>query len=407
MNIETARPRLSELTSLRFFAALHVMFFHAYSMHVITVDGWLRQISYIGYVGVSLFFVLSGFILVYTYAGSPIVRAGFWRARFARVYPAYLFSLLFCAPFFFYAATHLPIPFFAWASHHMKLASFLPLVLLQSWVPPGAMSWNPVAWSLSVEALFYFLFPFLLPLLAKFSRSALLVVAALCWAASLSVTGWYTLTNPDHLTVINPDQLNAFWLNVIKFFPPMRLPEFILGMATGLIFLKSRTPANPAGAKPTSSSEALAVGFPAACLLAVGLLAGAVAAIFSAQIPFAMLHTALLAPAFAAIVYGLALQPKWTAFLRWSPLVLLGNASYSFYLLHSNIMGMYFFGSTGQLTHTSFAGVVGAFALVTAASLLVFRFIEEPARRKLRGKTLRKTPETPSELASSAPVVAT
>jgi peptidoglycan/LPS O-acetylase OafA/YrhL len=402
LNIETARPRLSELTSLRFFAALHVMFFHAYSMRAITVNGWLRQISSIGYVGVSLFFVLSGFILVYTYAGAPIVRAGFWRARFARVYPAYLFSLLFCAPFFFYAATHLPIPFFAWASHHMKLASFLPLVLLQSWVPPGAMSWNPVAWSLSVEALFYFLFPFLLPLLAKRSRGALFAVAGLCWAISLSVTGWYALTNPDHLTVMDSDQLGAFWLNAIKFFPLMRLPEFILGMAAGLIFLKSKTLANPAATKPASSSDALATG-----LLAVGLLAGLVAAIFSAQIPFAILHTALLAPAFAAIVYGLALQPKWTSFLRWSPLVLLGNASYSFYLLHSNIMGMYFFGSTGQLTHTSFAGIVGAFALVTAASLLVFRFIEEPARRKLRGKTLLKNPETPSELAGGAPVAAT
>jgi peptidoglycan/LPS O-acetylase OafA/YrhL len=399
LNIETARPRLSELTSLRFFAALHVMFFHAYAMRAITVNGWLRQISSIGYVGVSLFFVLSGFILVYTYAGAPIVRAGFWRARFARVYPAYLFSLLFCAPFFFYGATHLPIPFFAWASHHMKLASFLPLVLLQSWVPPGAMSWNPVAWSLSVEALFYFLFPFLLPLLAKLSRGALFGVAGLCWAISLSVTGWYALTNPDHLTVMDSDQLSAFWLNAIKFFPLMRLPEFILGMATGLIFIKSRTSVKPAMANQASSSKALAAG-----LLAMGFLAGAVAAIFSAQIPFAILHTALLAPAFAAIVYGLALQPKWTSFLGWSPLVLLGNASYSFYLLHSNIMGMYFFGSTGQLTHTSFAGIVGAFALVTAASLLVFRFIEEPARRKLRGKTLLKNPETPPELASSAPV---
>jgi peptidoglycan/LPS O-acetylase OafA/YrhL len=402
LNIETARPRLSELTSLRFFAALHVMFFHAYAMRAITVNGWLRQISSIGYVGVSLFFVLSGFILVYTYAGAPVIPAGFWRARFARVYPAYLFSLLFCAPFFFYAATHLQVPFFAWASHHMKLASFLPLLLLQSWVPPGAMSWNPVAWSLSVEALFYFLFPFLLPPLAKLSRGALLGVASLCWALGLSVTGWYALANPDHLTAIDSDQLNAFWLNVIKFLPLMRLPEFVMGMAAGLIFLKSRTLASAAAAKPTASRGPLAAG-----LLAGGVLAGAAAAIFSAQIPFAILHTALLAPAFAAIVYGLALQPQWTAFLRWSPLVLLGNASYSFYLLHSNIMGMYFFGSTGQLTHTSFAGIVGAFALVTMVSLLVFRFIEEPARRKLRGKTLQRNPEAPSELAGSAPVAAT
>ena len=400
MNIEIARPRLLELTSLRFFAALHVMFFHAYAMHAITVNGWLRQISSIGYVGVSLFFVLSGFILVYTYAGAPMVAAGFWRARFARVYPAYLFSLLFCAPFFFYGATHLSIPFFAWASHHMQLATLLPLLLLQSWVPPGAMSWNPVAWSLSVETLFYFLFPFVLPRLAKLSRSALFAVAALCWGIGLAATSWYTLATPDHLAVITSDQMSSFWLNVIKFFPLMRLPEFILGMATGLIFLKSRTPADPQASALKSSSVSLAT-----TLILAGLSAGAAAALFSDQIPFAILHTALLAPAFAAIVYGLALQPKWTAFLRWSPLILLGNASYSFYLLHSNIMGMYFFGSTGQLVHTSFAGVVGAFAIVTIASLLVFRFIEEPLRRKLRGKTVLKNPGSSPQLASGTTVV--
>lgn len=382
MNIETARPRLSELTSLRFFAALHVVFFHAFAMGALTGPAWLRQASSIGYVGVSLFFVLSGFILVYTYAGSPVQAGGFWRARFARVYPAYLFSLLVAAPFFFYTTTHhLPIPFFAWPAQHLKLASLLPLLLLQSWVPPGAMSWNPVAWSLSVEALFYFLFPFLLPGLAKLSRGSLLLAAALCWACSLTITGWYAWSNPDHLTVIGPDQMLSFWLNVMKFFPLVRLPEFVLGMTVGLIFLKSKSSAKSA-----------------VPLLGAGLLAVGLAAAFSAQIPFAILHTALLAPAFAAIVYGLALPPKWAQFLSWAPLVLLGDASYSLYLLHSTIMGMYFFGEHG-LRHTTFGGVALGFAIIVCAALLVFKRIEEPARRKLRGKTLLRKPGMPAEVA--------
>jgi peptidoglycan/LPS O-acetylase OafA/YrhL len=388
LNIETARPRLSELTSLRFFAALHVVFFHALAMKVFTGSGWLQKISSIGYVGVSLFFVLSGFILVYTYAGAPILAGGFWRARFARVYPAYLFSLLVGAPFFFYGATHLHIPFFAWASRHMEAASALPLLLLQAWVPQGAMSWNPVAWSLSVEALFYFLFPFLLPALAGLSRRGLFAVAGLCWAISLSITGWYSWRNPDHLSVLGPEQMNSFWLNVMKFFPLMRLPEFILGMATGMIFLKSKS--------------ATKIAIP---LIAAGLLGGALAAAFSAQIPFALLHTALLAPAFAAIVYGLALQPGGSKFLRWAPLVLLGNASYSLYLLHATIMGMYFFGSSG-LRHTGPAGIALAFAIIIGAAILVFKFIEEPARRKLRGRTEMLKPEAAAELAGSTRVAA-
>jgi peptidoglycan/LPS O-acetylase OafA/YrhL len=389
VNIETARPRLPELTSLRFFAALHVVFFHAFAMKIFTSDGLLRKASSIGYVGVSLFFVLSGFILVYTYAGAPLVAGGFWRARFARVYPAYLFSLLVAAPFFFYGATHLPIPFFQWAARHMTAATVLPPVLLQAWVPQGAMSWNPVAWSLSVEALFYFLFPFLLPALAGLSRRGLFAVAGMCWAVSLAITGWYSWSNPEHLKVMGPDELTAFWLNVMKFFPLMRLPEFILGMATGLIFLKGKSAARMATP-----------------LILGGLIAGALAAVFSSQIPFAVLHTALLAPAFAALVYGLALQPAWSKFLRWAPLVLLGNASYSLYLLHSNIMGMYFFGNAGLLQHTSPAGIAVGFAIILAAAILVFKFIEEPARKKLRGKTELRKPEAPAELAGSSTVAA-
>ena len=82
------RPRVPALTSLRFFAALHVFVFHMYAMQIANTSGWARQISSIGYVGVSFFFVLSGFILVYTYADRPISAREFWRARFARIYPA-------------------------------------------------------------------------------------------------------------------------------------------------------------------------------------------------------------------------------------------------------------------------------------------------------------------------------
>jgi peptidoglycan/LPS O-acetylase OafA/YrhL len=89
MNLDDARPRLPALTSLRFFAALHVVCFHFLAFKIVSGERWLGQISSIGYVGVSFFFVLSGFILVYTYAGRDIPARDFWRARFARIYPAF------------------------------------------------------------------------------------------------------------------------------------------------------------------------------------------------------------------------------------------------------------------------------------------------------------------------------
>jgi peptidoglycan/LPS O-acetylase OafA/YrhL len=53
----------------------------------------------VGYVGVNWFFVLSGFILAYSYAGRALELGSFWRARWARVYPAYFVSLCLTARF--------------------------------------------------------------------------------------------------------------------------------------------------------------------------------------------------------------------------------------------------------------------------------------------------------------------
>ena len=113
MSLEVFRPRLPAVTSLRFFATFHVALFHMNEMGALTGPRWLKAFAGIGYVGVSFFFVLSGFILVYTYAGREIRLHDFWQARFARIYPAYLFSLLISFPFFYYGTLKMHISFFA------------------------------------------------------------------------------------------------------------------------------------------------------------------------------------------------------------------------------------------------------------------------------------------------------
>jgi peptidoglycan/LPS O-acetylase OafA/YrhL len=369
MDLLTPRPRLPALTSLRFFAAFHVVIFHFQAMQVFIGPAWFQKLSSIGYVGVSFFFVLSGFILVYTYAGRSMILKDFWRARFARIYPAYAFSLLVTAPFFFFAVLTMNIPFFVWAKAHLKLGSFLVLSLLQAWVPPAALTWNAVAWSLSVEAFFYLLFPFLMLLLMRRSQPQLLLIAVASWLASLAFSGSYVVLNPDHLTVVNADVLGAFWLNALKFSPLARLPEFLLGMACGFLFLRSR--------RESKLALPLVLG---------GIAALVVVVYFSAVIPYPILHTALLAPAFATIVYGFALRPNWGAILENRLLVLCGDASYSLYLLHSMIIGMYFHSTTGQLRYQTPVGVLVFVLLAVTVSALVYRFIEEPARRKLNPK---------------------
>src|SRR2546429_3677667 len=129
------RPRLNALTTLRFFAALHVVLFH---MRVIGIlpggPWWYQQFAGIGFVGVNFFFVLSGFILVYTYDGASLNVRKFWWARFVRIYPAYILSLIVAAPFFFFAVGHLGLRVFSWIIEVFVLACMLKLTLLQSWV---------------------------------------------------------------------------------------------------------------------------------------------------------------------------------------------------------------------------------------------------------------------------------
>jgi len=95
------------------------------------------------------------------------------------------------------------------------------------------------------------------------------------------------------------------------------------------------------------------------------------------------LHTSLLAPAFAAIIYGLA-QARSLTVLNFRPMVLLGDASYSFYLLHSFLIGVCFFGLGVEFRQWGTMGILLCLAITCGLSILVYLFLEEPARRSLR-----------------------
>src|SRR5437763_1727262 len=361
------RPRLHALTTLRFFAALHVVLFH---MRVIGIlpggPWWYQNFASIGFVGVNFFFVLSGFILVYTYDGPSLNVRRFWWARFARIYPAYILSLIVAAPFFFFAVRHLDLPIFSWSKQHLVLACVLTLTLLQSWVPHAALTWNSVCWSLSVEAFCYFLFPFLLLRSKKLSQRHLLLGLIGVWLVSLSFSFGYVSLHPDGADKINSGEITLFWKNVLSFNPMVRLPEFVVGMLAGRLFLAR-------GEKIESAST----------LILCGLLGFACVVFFADKIPNPVLSAGLLSPAFAAIIYGAAQQPWWTAFLAAPFLVLLGDASYSLYLLHSLLITRVF----DSFPHFAWSARVALslFAAI-AASILAYRLVEQPARRLLRRK---------------------
>ncbi|PYY18298.1 MAG: hypothetical protein DMG61_00720, partial [Acidobacteria bacterium] len=188
------------------------------------------------------------------------------------------------------------------------------------------------------------------------------------WLASNLISASYTVLRPDG--IVNPDSnVYTSWMNAVKFFPVARLPEFLMGMAAGFVFLR------------TKRNERIALP-----LIAAGLIAVALVARFSNRIPYAIIHTALLSPAFAALIYGVALRSRWTSILENRLLVLFGDASYSMYLIHVTILFSFFHTQKGEVRNASFVGLAECLAIALAISILIYRFVEEPARRRLRPK---------------------
>ena len=360
-----ARPRLDGLTTLRFLAACHVILFHLKVQGIVTGGSWWYQnFVGIGYIGVNFFFVLSGFILVYTYAADDLDPKRFWKARFARIYPAYVLSLAVTAPGFLFALRHLNLPFYVWSQRHFTLAALSTLLLLQAWIPQGALTWNPVCWSLSVEAFFYFLFPFLSRRTRGLSGGKLLFAIAFLSLISLAISAAYMVFHPDGADKINSSEVTLLWKNLLSFNPIMRLPEFLIGMMAGRLFLSRKWNDQ----------------FGYFCILGGSAVIVLISALAD-RIPNPLISAGVLSPAFAAIIFGVAQQPRWTRFLGLKPLVLLGQASYSLYLLHSFVIE-HAFDATSHLPH----GVRVTICVVAAigASLLSYLLIEEPARRFLR-----------------------
>ena len=378
-----SRPTLKPLTGLRFLAAIAVVLYHALNALAPHAPGPLARLVSAGYLGVSLFFVLSGFILTYTYVDpdSGALRGtarDFWWARIARVYPMYAVALVLALPIFFLYRIMLAPPA---ARAEATLAAGLTPLLLQAWWPRAACQWNCPGWSLSVEMFFYALLPLVSVCIAR-SRRNLWAIGALSWAACIAVPLLYLVLTPSSLA--HPTRFDqSFWLQAAKFNPAAHLGEFLVGITTCLAFVR-RVPTPRALRALRWSTLGVA-------------MAGAVLLATRQELPYLFLHDGLLAPFWAAAIFTLAVGGGAMArILASRPLVRLGESSYALYLVHLPILG--FVVLTRDLMRIRHPGSVApvwlpvaAYLLVSiGASLLLFRRIEEPARRRIRSWAARR-----------------
>lgn len=311
---------------------------------------WLHEIMRGGYLAVGTFFVLSGFVLARSYGPIPwsrnnVIRYG--AGRFARVYPAYLLSLVIVSPFIF---RYLANPAKGSAAEKATVLGSYVFVL-QGWAERATVHWNTPAWSLSCEFFFYLCFPLLAFCLRK--SSTVTMVSALAAAVAL----------PLVLARIGvPD----YWK------PLTDMADFLLGIGA-------------AGVYERVSRSRLWMARRGWLLYVPAAACGAVLVAFPDLVTRWTTVETALRPMSAALVLGLALGGGMPArMLSTRIFSTLGHASYSLYILHVPLLwwfSNYWWHPLGlKLAVCTVAYVAG----VVAVSVMAFEFVERPANRRIR-----------------------
>lgn len=340
------RRSLEALTGIRFLAALGVLLFHYGASFSERIDAprALTTLLRNGNMGVSFFFVLSGFILTYTYEGRLQSRSDVFEymfARFSRIYPVYLFALVLALPV-------LTAPMSAFEA--VKV-----LLMVQAWTFPSDTSpnaWIMQAWTLSTELFFYLVFPFALAPIARLNRSAA-IAGAVVVSIAICALGIAKIAPGVEKIPLLPRS----WTPPL---PVLRACEFVLGMLACRIFL----------GVPHSFWTAFSgwkTWLTVAAILAILACTTSAQASSVATVLFPLLIIQL-----AAGTGDLA------ALLSTRPMLLLGGASYALYI------------SQGPVREWVRHFVVAPFdaalnpLVAVALAICVFLFWEQPAQRWLR-----------------------
>jgi len=324
---------------------------------------WLTNVTMSGYVWVTFFFMLSGFILVYTARDlhSAAARRDFYIRRAARILPAYLFA------WFLFAICQLTDPTISLIYWLKSTGIFggLALGFIQGWIPGAAEYWNTPGWSLSCEAFFYLSFPAIF-LVATTATRRTLSTALLALACTNAVTV-LLIAHLETSPLLVGTVFATDWGSFLRDHPIVQIQQFVTGVLLGRMFVD--------GARLPRPFVWLLV-----CIAAVVAL--------SLLEYRDVRRDALLVPIFGLSIYALASLPQPPAGRLANVGILLGNASYAIYILQEPIWYLY-----ADAAHsprwggtTSLASMVLFLTILIGFSVFFYQQVEkrtEPALRRL------------------------
>lgn len=364
--IAPSRPeRLEALTGVRALAAFGVVMYHFADViyGLLPALRFTRPVVSQGFLGVDLFFVLSGFILSLNYleqfAGG--VKSRHWlhfiRLRLARIWPAHIFSLHVVVVMYF-GAKLLGLTLVTADSIRYTFPAYLEnITLTQAWLSGGRaprLSWNGPAWTISAEWAAYLLFPFLAVGIARvrsLGQALVGVVGAYgVWLSIVTILLW------------NRPETSAISTAMVRIGT-----EFTAGCLLFVVYRKL----------PRRSTVPLAT------------LAAVTTVLLTWFIHWKYGRGYVLTPLFGVLVLGLARDDAWLGgVLRRPTARFWGEISYSLYLMHQ-IVGIVLnkmipFNRFAQQTLPLRLGVVAIYFLLTGVvSVLTYRLIERPGRQLL------------------------
>jgi peptidoglycan/LPS O-acetylase OafA/YrhL len=371
---------IAPIEGLRGVAVLWVVAFHYVTVRGAADprDGWvaalgafgpLDQVVRNGYLGVDLFFLISGFLLAlpwFVHARSGIAApsaARFYARRIRRIVPAYYLQVLLLFTLVMpllhgrtYWRSDLWVFLWNGIAHGLFLQNSTPLTA-------SSLGVNGALWTLAVEAQFYALLPLVAPL---FVRAPLRMLAA---GAAVSFA-WNWAALHDLRPLVDAQlALGAHWHwseATVRGLLALQLPafagHFALGIALGRGWLawRERPPAAwPSATTPLAAIGALALLYAALTGLAPGLAR-----------PAAALALGILL--FAAT---LGRSTASRTLLGRGPLAFAGRVSYSAYLYHLPLLMLwnaFVPAAGGWLTLPAYA------AALACVSWLSWRYVEQP-----------------------------
>jgi peptidoglycan/LPS O-acetylase OafA/YrhL len=362
-----------QLTGVRALAAAMV-YLHHYRPQQKIVGHVIFSMCCEMHAGVSIFFVLSGFLIYLRHSGPAalhrvaLIRYAFH--RFARIYPMY-FLVVVGMGIWSWAASPASYPV-------SRLVSDLLLQL--SFIRGFSDQYRSIGvgqgWTLTVEVTFYVLFPLLLLLIR---RRGFFPVLLMVWGAGLLLWGIGELIH--YHNYFRPFR----FMMIYTFFG--RAGDFFVGMIVADHVMRLKDGEQSSRRLPYCTVAGL-LGIAGSLYTLASLERGE-----SVEAPFhpvgAVVYLLLLPPFIGALLYGLVTERSWAAgFLGSRVLVILGASSYCFYLIHV--------GGPDSLVNKWVIklGTIPGYAMVADIAILLWMGIEEPLRRMVLAHHLfRRTGE--------------